>query len=135
MSIGFKTNIEEDTLDNEYFRRVLYTVPTKTKGPYTNPGIQLTVMSIEPDSDIGWELHEHVSQFIRIEEGTGLVIFRKGDKEKSYKLTPADAIIIPAGTHHNVFNTSKKEALKLYSIYTPPNHPPRAIEITKPEHD
>lgn len=132
MSIGFKTNIEQDTLENEYFRQVLYTVPAKIKGPCTNPGIQLTVMSIPVGGDIGLEMHEHVNQFIRVESGTGLALFKKGKKEEAYELISADAIIIPAGTYHNVINTSKSEPLKVYSIYTPPNHPPNTIHITKP---
>jgi mannose-6-phosphate isomerase-like protein (cupin superfamily) len=134
MSIGYVTNIEEETLQNDYYRKVLYTVPAKHTGKFANPGIQLTVMTIEPGEDIGWERHEHVNQFLRIEEGNGIVQFVKGKKKETYDVDKSSAIIIPAGTDHNIYNTSEQKPLKLYSIYTPPNHPPNAREESPLQH-
>jgi len=115
---GYHTNIEEQTLENEYFRKVLFT------GNYC----QLVVMSLNPGEEIGNEVHFAVDQFFRIEQGTATFVL--DDKEK-HKATDGDAVIVPAGTYHNVINASKTKKLKLYTIYSPPNHPDGTEHKTK----
>ena len=111
-------NIEKETLENENFRKVLNT--TKLS--------QLVVMSVAPGEDIGMEVHEGHDQFIRIEQGRAEVIL---DGEKT--LVEDDfAIVIPAGTEHNVVNVGDVD-LKLYTIYTPPEHPDGTIHKDKAE--
>ncbi|MDD5026760.1 MAG: cupin domain-containing protein [Candidatus Peribacteraceae bacterium] len=104
---GFITNIEQATIENANFRRVLYTAKHS----------QLVVMSIRPGEEIGEEVHT-LDQFIRIEKGEALAIL----DGVSHPMHDDDAVVIPAGTRHNVINTSKTEALKLYTIYSPPEH-------------
>lgn len=115
------TNIEEQTLNNEAFRTVLYT--TKLS--------QLVVMSILPGEEIGMETHDTHDQFIRIEAGEGKVIL--DDEETVVKAE--DAIVITAGVEHNVVNTSDETKLKLYTIYTPPEHRDGTVHQTKAEAD
>lgn len=109
-------NIEEETLANEYFRKVLY----------TDPRFQLVLMSIPPGVDIGLEIHD-LDQFIRIESGEGKALI---DGEE-YALSDGSALVIPKGVAHNVVNTSSDQALKLYSIYAPAQHPAGTIHATK----
>jgi len=116
---GYVTDIERRTLDNEYFRDVLFT------GPHS----QLVVMSLRPGEEIGMETHDDVDQFIRFEAGQGKVVLNG----KAHAVQDGSAVVIPAGTEHNVLNTSKSEALKLYSIYTPPEHPDGTVHKTKAE--
>jgi len=116
---GYHTDIEKKTEENEYFREVLFT------GPHT----QLVVMALKPGEDIGLETHGDTDQFIRVEEGEGKALL----DGKEYKLEDGSAIVIPAGTEHNVINTSSKEALKLYTLYAPPEHPDGTIHKTKAE--
>ncbi|MBN2118277.1 MAG: cupin domain-containing protein [Anaerolineales bacterium] len=116
---GYHVDIEKKTEENEYFREVLFT------GPHS----QLVVMSLKPGEDIGLETHGDIDQFIRVEGGEGKAIL----DGQEYKLEDGSAIVIPAGTEHNVVNTSSKEALKLYTIYTPPEHPDGTIHKTKAE--
>ena len=116
---GYHTDIEKKTEENEYFREVLFT------GPHS----QLVVMALKPGEDIGLETHAGTDQFIRVESGKGQAIL----DGKEYKLEDGSAVVIPAGTEHNVINTSSTEALKLYTIYTPPEHPDGAIHKTKAE--
>jgi mannose-6-phosphate isomerase-like protein (cupin superfamily) len=118
---GYVTNIEQKSLENSYFREVLFT------GPHS----QLVVMSLQPGEDIGLETHDDVDQFIRVEAGQGTALL---DGEK-HELADGSAVVIPAGTEHNVINHSKSEALKLYTVYTPPNHPDGTIHKTKAEAD
>ena len=115
-------NIEERTKENSTFRTVLWT------GKHS----QLTVMSIEPGEDIGVEKHDDVDQFLRIEAGKGQVQAGKAKSKLTEKVdVEADwAFIIPAGTWHNVVNTGT-EPLKLYSIYSPANHPKGTVHRTK----
>lgn len=116
---GYHTNIDERTEENSYFREVLFT------GPHS----QLVVMSLKPGEDIGRETHPNTDQFIRIEEGTGRAIIG----EDEYELADGSAVVIPAGAEHNVINTSQNEDLKLYTVYTPPEHPDGTIHKTKSE--
>jgi len=113
---GYIVNIEKETLENEFFRKVLFTAPNS----------QLVVMSLKPGEDIGKETH-HLDQFIRIEAGKAKVIL---DGEES-EVREDFAFIIPAGTEHNVINESETEDLKLYSIYSPPEHKDGVIHKTK----
>jgi len=112
---GFITNIEKETLENTDYRRVLYTAKNS----------QLVLMCIEPADEIGEEVHE-LDQFIRLEEGTATVVLN-GDSHR----VPADsAVVIPAGVRHNVINTGDV-ALKLYSVYAPPEHKDQTVHATK----
>lgn len=112
-------NIEEITKQNSHFRKVLFT------GKYC----QLVVMTLKPQEEIGMEVHEAVDQFFRFEEGEGKVII---DGEE-YLFKEDFAVIVPAGSQHNIINTSSEKNLKLYTIYSPPNHPDGTIHQTKEE--
>lgn len=116
---GYSTNIEEKSLKNEYFREVLFT------GPHS----QLVVMALKPGEDIGMEVHGDVDQFIRVEAGEGKAILDGVE----HALADGSAVVIPAGTMHNVVNTSQTEPMKLYTVYTPPEHPDGTIHKTKAE--
>ena len=104
---GYVINIEEETLKNEYFRKVLYT------GKYS----QLVVMSLKPNEEIGEEIH-HLDQFLRVEEGAGLAMLDGVEHE----IKKDWAVVVPAGTKHNIINTSSTEGMKLYTLYSPPEH-------------
>jgi len=114
---GYVVNIEKKTLENEYFREVLYTAQHS----------QLVVMSLSPNEEIGMEVHEIVDQFIRVEQGEGKAILNGEEHE----LSDGSAIIIQAKTEHNVINTSSKNKLKLYTIYCPAHHRDKTIHKTK----
>jgi mannose-6-phosphate isomerase-like protein (cupin superfamily) len=114
---GYLTNIENETLDNVKFRRVLF----------TGPHAQLVVMALKPGEDIGLETHDDVDQFIRVEAGHGTAIL----DGKEHALEDGSAVVIPAGTQHNIINSSSTEALKLYTIYSPPEHPDGTTHETK----
>ncbi|CAG1003809.1 putative monooxygenase [Anaerolineae bacterium] len=116
---GFHTNIEKKTLDNSYFREVLY----------TGPNSQLVVMSLKPGEDIGMETHGDVDQFIRVEAGSGKAVLNG----KEHVLEDGSAVVIPAGVEHNIVNTSRTEPMKLYSIYSPPEHPHGTVHKNKGE--
>ncbi|CAN5220714.1 cupin domain-containing protein [soil metagenome] len=116
---GFKTNIEKETLENSDFRKVLYTAKYS----------QIVLMSLLPKEEIGMETHEKNDQFFRFESGRGKCIIDGNE----YEVKDGDAVIVPAGAKHNVINTSEKEALKLYTIYSPPNHEDGIIRRTKNE--
>ena len=113
---GYVINIEEKTLENNYFREVLFTTDKS----------QLVVMALKPGEDIGMEVHPEHDQFIRIESGNGKVIMNGEEHE----ITDGSAVVVPAGTEHNIINTSEV-AMKLYTIYTPPEHKPGTIHQTK----
>jgi mannose-6-phosphate isomerase-like protein (cupin superfamily) len=115
--IGFSTDIEHAAEHNDAFRKVLYT------GVHS----QLVVMTLQPGEEIGLERHDTVDQFIRVESGTALAVLdgERHDLEEDW------AIVIPAGVTHNVINTSGEEPLRLYTIYSPPNHPEGTIHETK----
>ncbi len=116
---AFITNIENETLSNENFRKVLYT------GTYS----QLAVMTLLPEEEIGEEIHPDVDQYIRIQTGVAKVII---DGEESV-VGPDYIVLIPAGARHNVVNESVDENLRLYTIYTPPEHPKGTIHRSKEE--
>jgi len=118
---GFVTNIEKDTVENDNFRKVLY----------TPRNLQLVLMSIPPGGEVGEEIHPAVDQFFRIDAGEGKVILNG----REIPIEDGFAFIVPEGTKHNIVNTSAKDDLKLYSIYSPPNHPPGVIQATKAEAD
>lgn len=100
-------NIEKETLNNNQFRKIIYTATKQ----------QLVLMSLKSGQEIGSEVHSNTDQFIRIEKGQGKIITDKITK----KLYDGIAIIIPAGTRHNIINTGNDD-LKLYTIYSPPEH-------------
>jgi mannose-6-phosphate isomerase-like protein (cupin superfamily) len=112
---GFVTNIEEDTITNKNFRKVLYT------GKHS----QLVLMVIKPKDDIGEEVHD-VDQFFRIDSGSGKVIINGNEQ----KISDGFAIVIPAGAKHNIINDGTKD-LKLYTIYSPPHHEDKIVRLTK----
>lgn len=118
----FMLNIEKATKQNETFRTALWT------GNY----LQLTLMSINPGEDIGLENHPEIDQFLRIEQGQGLIKmgYRRNNLNMQAKVTDNDAIIVPAGTWHNLINTGNVP-LKLYSIYAPPQHPYGTVHKTR----
>lgn len=113
---GFFTNIEKATLENKDYRRVLYTAKN----------CQLVLMSLAPGEEIGKEVHA-VDQFFRFESGTGKV-FIDGNE---YSVGDGDTIIVPAGSRHNVINTSAENSLNLYTIYSPPHHKDGTTHKTK----
>jgi mannose-6-phosphate isomerase-like protein (cupin superfamily) len=115
---GYCVAIEKKTLANNYFRQVLFT------GKYA----QLVVMCLQPGEEIGNEVHKKVDQFFRIEQGKAIFVFAGKEKRP---VKSGDAVMVPAGTFHNVINASKKAKLKLYTLYSPPNHPDRTIHRTK----
>lgn len=115
---GYVTNIEKQTEENANFRKVLYTAPHS----------QLVVMSLKPNEEIGMEIH-NLDQFIRVEAGEGKAIL---DNEE-FDLRDGSAVVIPEGINHNIINTSSEKELKLYTIYSPANHPDGTIHKTKEE--
>jgi mannose-6-phosphate isomerase-like protein (cupin superfamily) len=118
---GYSINIEDKTLQNHNFREVLYT------GPHS----QLVVMTLQVGEEIGMETHADRDQFIRVESGEGEAIL---DGER-HALEDGVAVVIPAGTEHNVVNTSRTEPLRLYTVYSPAEHPDGTIHRTKAEAD
>lgn len=116
---GFFTNIEEDTVANNDFRRVLY----------TSKHSQLVLMSLAPGTEIGSEVHGDNDQFFRFEAGKGKVVI----DDNEYEVSDGSAIVVPAGARHNVINTSDSEALKLYTLYSPPHHKDGIVRATKEE--
>ena len=116
---GYVINIEEKTVDNNFFREVLFTTQR----------VQLVVMSLGPGEEIGLETHDDGDQFIRVEEGKGIAIL---DGEE-HDLEDGSAVIIPAGVQHNIINSSPQKFLKLYTIYSPPEHPDGTVNKDKAE--
>jgi mannose-6-phosphate isomerase-like protein (cupin superfamily) len=117
-------NIGEMTINNNNYRKVINTTSHQ----------QLVLMSLKPKEEIGSEIHKKVDQFIRIEKGSALAIIGKGELEKKHILKKEHFITIPAGTHHNIINIGRSE-LKLYSIYSLPNHKPGTLQKNKPKDD
>jgi len=114
---GFVTNIEDDTVKNKNFRKVLY----------TGKNSQLVLMSLKPKEDIGIEVHD-VDQFFRIDAGSGKVVINNIE----HKISNGSAIVVPAGAQHNIINDGTED-LKLYSLYCPPHHSDKTIHRTKEE--
>jgi len=114
---GYLTNIEQATKENTDYRRVLYTAKNT----------QLVLMCLKPGEEIGNEVHE-LDQFIRVEEGNAKAVLNNGETE--YELEDDFALIIPAGTWHNVINTGDKP-LKIYTLYSPPEHKDGTVHKTK----
>lgn len=115
--LGFIINLEKATLDNQNFRQVLYTAKNS----------QLVLMSLLPGEDIGEEVH-NLDQFIRIESGRGLAILNG----REHQLLDGSAVVVPAGLKHNIVNTGT-DPLKLYTVYSPPEHKDQVIRRTKTE--
>jgi mannose-6-phosphate isomerase-like protein (cupin superfamily) len=113
---GFVGNIEDLTDENGDFRRVIY----------TGHHLQLVVMALKPGEDIGEEAHETHDQFFRVEEGKGEIMIDGA----RHKIKDGDAIIVPAGAHHNLTNTGD-EPLKVYTLYGPPNHVDHLVQSKK----
>ena len=113
---GYVANIEKETKENENFRKVLYTAKFS----------QLVVMNLAPNEEIGEEVHE-LDQFIRLEKGKGKAVLDGAEHE----IEDDFAIVIPAGTRHNIINTSSDEPMKLYTIYSPPEHRDGVVHATK----
>jgi mannose-6-phosphate isomerase-like protein (cupin superfamily) len=116
---GFHSNIENDTLENNNFRKVLYT------GKHS----QLVLMCLEPKEEIGIEVHTDNDQFFRFEQGQGKCII----DDNEYKVGNGTAIVVPAGAQHNIINVSDTEKLKLYTIYSPAHHKDGIVRATKAE--
>ena len=114
---GYVDNIERVTLENEDIRRVLF----------TGPNTQLVVMTLQPGEEIGLVTHTGHDQFIRVEAGKGFVMLNG----TSRMIEDGSAVVIPAGVEHNVINTSTDEPLKLYTLYSPPEHPDGTVHHTK----
>ena len=120
--IGYVGSIEKQTLANTYFREVLFT------GKHS----QLVVMCLQVGEEIGDEVHPNVDQFFRIEQGEAKFVLNENEE---HLVREGDAVVVPAQTYHNVINTSKTAELKLYTIYSPPNHPAGTVHKTKAEAD
>lgn len=116
---GFCSNIEDDTLENENFRKVLYTAKH----------CQLVLMTLQPNEEIGMEVHQDNDQFFRIEKGMGKCIIDGNE----YEIKDGSAIIVPCGAQHNVINVSATDKLKLYTIYSPAHHKDGVVMATKVE--
>jgi mannose-6-phosphate isomerase-like protein (cupin superfamily) len=114
---GFATDLEKETRKNTDFRRVLYT------GRFS----QLVLMNLKPGEAIGEEVHDTVDQFFRFEEGEGMVIIDGVE----HRVQDRSGVIVPSGARHNVVNTSSKMNLKLYTIYSPPEHQDKVVRHTK----
>ena len=117
---GYVGAIEELALQNTCFRQVLF----------TSEHTQLVVMSLQPGEEIGDEVHPDVDQFFRVERGEARFVF---DEKEERLVRGGDAVVVPAGTRHNVINASKTEPLKLYTLYSPPNHPDATVHKTRLE--
>jgi mannose-6-phosphate isomerase-like protein (cupin superfamily) len=117
---GYIVNIEDATAKNIYYRQVLFTAKHT----------QLVLMNLKPGEEIGEEVHE-LDQFIRFEAGEGTVIL----DGNTHSVSDGFAVVIPAGTRHNVVNRSKTSELKLYSLYSPPEHKDGTLHKTKRDAD
>ena len=115
---GYVVNIEKASEENNNFRKVLYTAKNS----------QLVVMSLKPGEEIGEEVHD-LDQFIRVEEGEGRAILDGVE----HLIEDGSAVVIPAGTSHNIINTSNEKEMKLYTVYSPPEHRDGVVHQTKAE--
>jgi len=119
----YADNIEKSTLENHYYRRVIATIPNS---------MQLVLMRLEPQQDIGMEVHPRTTQFIRVEQGEGIAQL---GSHRPIPLQDGSAVIIPPEMRHNIINTSTTEPLLLYTIYTPPEHPTHRRQRRKPREE
>jgi mannose-6-phosphate isomerase-like protein (cupin superfamily) len=110
--------LEKLTLSNGFFRQVLFTAKHA----------QLVLMCLQPGEDIGDEVHPDIDQFFRVERGEARFVF---DEKEERLVHDGGGVVVPAGTYHNVINASKTAQLKLYTIYSPPNHPDGTVHKTK----
>ena len=117
MQHGYVGNIESESLNNDDFRQVLYTAHNQ----------QLVVMSLKPNEDIGMEVHKDNDQFIRCEAGVGKAVLNG----EEHDIKDGFVVVIPAGTMHNIINTSPTEPMKLYTLYSPPHHKDGTVHATK----
>ena len=117
---GFFGSIEDLTLKNDFFRKVMF----------TGKHCQLVVMCLRPGEEIGNEIHPDIDQFFRIEQGKAKFILNGSEEHVAGN---TDAVVVAAGTYHNVINASKTRRLKLYTVYSPPNHPAGTVHKTKAE--
>ena len=115
-------NMEEQTINNKHFRNVIYTSRDKE--------MQLVLMSLKPNEEIGMEVHPNVDQFFRVESGHAKAVVNN----KEIDLPNNSFLVVPKGTQHNIINIGQDE-LKLYTIYTPANHPPNTKLLNKPVED
>jgi mannose-6-phosphate isomerase-like protein (cupin superfamily) len=124
--LGWVDDIEKVTKENTNFRTVIHT------GEHS----QLTVMSVPPGGEVGWEAHGHLDQFLRLEQGKARLDFGKTEDavDESHEVEDDWAFIVPAGIWHNVVNIGDED-VKLYSIYSPPEHPEGTVHRTKAEAD
>lgn len=116
---GFNINIENETLSNDNYRKVIY----------TSKHSQLVLMSLKPKEEIGMEIHPDNDQFFRFESGTGKCVIDGNE----YDVKDGSAVVVPAGAEHNVINISSETSLKLYTIYSPAHHKDGVIRATKAE--
>lgn len=116
---GFNIDLEKETLTNDDFRRVLY----------TGKNSQLVLMSLKPGEEIGSEVHDDIDQFFRFEDGQGKVVI----DGREIEVIDGSGIVVPAGAEHNVINTSEASLLKLYTVYSPPEHKNNTVHKTKEE--
>ncbi|MCL4397898.1 cupin domain-containing protein [Patescibacteria group bacterium] len=116
---GFSVNIEQATLENTNFRKVLYTAKHS----------QLVLMTLQPKEEIGMEVHPDNDQFFRFEKGTGKAIIDGNE----YPISNGTVVIVPAGAQHNIINLSETETLNLYTLYCPPHHQDGVLRATKAE--
>lgn len=113
---GFHVNIEDKTINNTYFRKVLYTAKN----------LQLVLMLLKPNEEIGLETHHDIDQFFRFEQGNGKCIINNIE----YTVKDGDCVIVPAGSKHNIINIGDDD-LKMYTIYATPHHKDKIIHKTK----
>lgn len=114
---GYHVNIEQETVQNTLYRKVLYTAKSS----------QLVLMCVRPNEELGVEIHQENDQFFRFEEGTGMCTIDGNE----YAVTDGTAIVVPKGSEHNIVNTSATQDLKFYTIYSPPHHKDGTIHATK----
>ncbi len=119
---GFFVPIEKETTENGYFRKVLF----------TGKHLQLVVMCLQGGEEIGNEVHPDVDQFFRIEQGEARFVLNNAEEHLA---RDGDAVVVPAGTWHNVINNTRTAPLKLYTVYTPPQHPDGTVHKDKAEAD
>ena len=116
---GYVTEINKQAANNTNFRTVLFTASKS----------QLVVMSLKPNEDIGSEVHHDIDQFLRVESGSGVAVL----DGKEHSIKAGSAVVVPAGVEHNIINTSADKEMKLYTVYSPPEHPDGRVHKTKAE--